>query len=216
MGKSYWMWHDGDYEVFHYLRVHTRREERGYIRPAYWKLATPYPTVKFKKHVCGEGGYLKCHLNGEGYVSVDKKLYCADEYIKIPAGNHLIKVQVANPVGLPAAYVESDVCPSNESWICSHFAGEYTPVGCQQCFDDPKQTPETFPFAYKRKQAVVVEQGEQGNVYDFGEEIFGFVDITNADPSQTIKIYYGESKEEALDTDYSYITDRVSKKMLTD
>ena len=98
-----WMWHDGDYEVYHFLSLHLRREERGYIRPPFWKLAAPYPTVKFKRHITCSGGYLCCQINGQGYVEVDKMRFCAGERIEIAPGTHRIRIQVANTGGLPAA-----------------------------------------------------------------------------------------------------------------
>lgn len=71
--KSYWIWHYGDYEIFHMMKLHLRREERGYHRPPFWKISTPYVTVKFKKEFSCDEGYLICHINGKGHVSVDDK-----------------------------------------------------------------------------------------------------------------------------------------------
>lgn len=67
--KSYWIWHYGDYEIFHMMKLHLRREERGYHRPPFWKISTPYVTVKFKKEFSCDEGYLICHINGNGHVS---------------------------------------------------------------------------------------------------------------------------------------------------
>lgn len=205
-----WMWHDGDYEVYHFLSLHLRREERGYIRPPFWKLATPYPTVKFKRHITCSGGYLCCQINGQGYVEVDKMRFCAGERIEIAPGTHRIRIQVANTGGLPAAFVDSDICPSGEGWMCSHFAGDYRPVGYLPEFNRLDQNPEIFPFSYERKLPVAKTKTEHGMLYDFGTELFGFFNLCGTDPSVQFSVYYGESEAESLDTDHCYLTDQVS------
>lgn len=207
--KSYWIWRYADYEIFHMMQVHLRREERGYHRPPFWKIATPYASVKFVKEFSGDGGYLMCHINGSGHVSVDGEHYCADTLIELASGTHRIEVLVSNYGGLPAIFVESDVCPSDESWQCNHFAGEFAPVGFNRYFDGADKNPEQFPFSYERKNPVAVKKTDKGVIYDFGKELFGYVNISGCDKAQRMDIYYGESEEEATDTEYSYITDSV-------
>ena len=73
--KSYWIWHWGDYEIYHIMNVHLRREEQGYHRPPFWKISTPYVSVKFRKQINSSGGYLICHINGEGHVAIDNIRY---------------------------------------------------------------------------------------------------------------------------------------------
>jgi len=207
--KSYWIWNYGDYEIFHILKVHLRREEQGYHRPPFWKLATPSVSVKFQKQFSCDGGYIICHINGDGHMSVDGKRYAQNTRVELMPGAHAVEVHVSNYGGLPAVFVESDVCPSNESWSCNSFAGDFTPVGCNSYFDCVTKNPEIFPFAYERKVPVATRRMEQGILYDFGTELFGFINISGADEKQKISVYYGESEEEATDTDYSYITDSV-------
>ena len=131
--KSYWIWHWGDYEIFHTLNLHMKREERGYHRPAFWKLSTPFPSVKFKKEINTAGGYLICHINGTGHVCIDGNLRYRDgERITLTPGAHTVEVHVTNFGGLPAIFAESDTVPTDKSWVCNHFAGDYTPVGCSE------------------------------------------------------------------------------------
>ncbi len=208
--KSYWMWYYGDYEIFHIMNVHLRREERGYHRPPFWKISLPYVSVKFKKKFCCESGYLKCYINGNGHVSVDGKLYPANTLIDLGCGEHDVEIQVSNKGGLPAAFVESDVCPSNESWTCNCFSGGLSPVGINTYFDKADKNPEVFPFEYKKVTAVSKEKTENGILFDFGTELFGYLNISIENKEDVIDVFYGESREEALDTEYSYITDRIS------
>lgn len=208
--KSYWIWHYGDYEIFHTMNVHLRREEQGYHRPPFWKISVPYTSVKFKKQFNCESGYLMCHINGNGHVAIDGKRYREKTRIELTPGAHTVEVLVSNHGGLPAIFIESDVCPSDESWTCNHFAGDFTPVGCNAHFCRTDQNPEEFPFEYKNIMPVAKEKTDGGVLYDFGTELFGYINICGADEKDEIGVFYGESREEALDTEYSYISDCIS------
>ena len=211
--ESYWIWHYGDYEIFHTMNIHLKREERGYHRPAFWKIATPYASVKFKKQItCDAVGYLICHINGNGNVTIDGVCYPEKTRIELTPGSHKVEVHVSNHGGLPAVFIESDICPSNESWNCNHYAGEYAPVGYNKHFRHAEQNPEHFPFEYQNRLPISQEKTDGGMLYDFGTELFGYINISGANEPDELDIFYGESREEVLDTAYSYITDRVTGK----
>ena len=44
--KSYWIWHYGDYEIYHFMKLHSRRQEFGADYPAFWPTFTPDVTIK--------------------------------------------------------------------------------------------------------------------------------------------------------------------------
>ncbi len=205
--KSYWIWHYGEFEIYHTMQVHLRREERGCHRPLFWKISTPYATAKFIKTVTCESGYLLCRINGDGYVSVDGRRYPADRRIALDSGTHSIEIQASNPHGFPAIFVESDAAPSDGSWESNYFAGEFKPVGWNPYFDSADKNPEVFPFEYTERQPLSVNRINGGMLYDFGTELFGYINITDCNKSERFDIFYGESEAEALDTEYSYITD---------
>ena len=209
LGKSYWIWHYGDYEIFHSMNVHLRRESKGCQIPAFWKISTPYASVKFRKEFSCESGYIVCHINGDGHIAVDNIRYPHSTRINLTAGTHVVEVHVSNYGGLPAIFVESDVCPSDESWLCNHYAGEFTTVGCNRHFCSAEQNPEVFPFEYKSVVPIGIESIGNGILYDFGTELFGFLNVSKVNENTILNVYYGESREEALDTEYSYITDKV-------
>jgi hypothetical protein len=207
---NYWIWHFGDFEIFHAMQVQLRREEQGYHRPPFWKIHTPYVSVKFRKQIDSNGGYMICHINGSGHVAVDDIRHRENTHIELTPGRHIVEVLVSNYGGIPAIFIESDVCPSDESWTCNHFAGEFAPVSYNEYFDSIDKNPEIFPFEYKRMHPIGKEDYEDGILYDFGRELFGFLNISGVDKNQEIKVFYGESREEALDSDYSYISDCIS------
>ena len=207
--KSCWIWHDGEYEIFHTMNVNLRRQEREYFRPPFWKVSTPYASVKFCKKLRCESGDMVVHINGSGHVLVDDKRYEKNAHIHLEAGDHAIEVHAFNVGGLPAIFVESDVCPSDGSWLCNHFAGEMLPVGYDVKLNSPEQNPEEFPFAYQRVQPVAAEVVEDGILFDFGRELFGYLHIKCDVAENAIGVFYGESREEALDTEFSYITEHI-------
>ena len=208
--RSYWIWHYGDYEVYHSMMVHTRREDRGRHVPAFWRLSMPYASVRFRREVTTEEGYLICHVLGEGCVMLDGRRYACGERIELGKGEHKVEVSVTNVGGLPAMFIESDVCPSDGRWTCDHFAGTPAPAGWLPHFDGRGKTPDVFPFAYKRMHPVTAEAVEGGRLFDFGTEVFGFLYIDGADKARSLGVFYGESREEALDTAYSYLCETVS------
>ena len=207
--KSYWIWHYGDYEIYHTMNVSLRRQEFGADYPVFWKVSSPYSVVKFIKDFEGEG-YITAHTNGKGYIVVDDVRYMMDKRIEVKSGKHSVYVVLFKTDGLPALYVESDVCPSDESWLCNHNAGEFTPAGYEKYFDSPDKNPEVFPFEYERKNPVSSQIKDDGILYDFGTEVFGYLNISNADSSEELGVFYGESMEEALDTEHTVIFEYVS------
>ena len=209
MNQSYWIWHYGEYEIYHTMQVHLRREAQGYHVPAFWKIPTPYASLHFKKQMRSDGGYLICKVNGMGYVVVDRRRYACGVRVELAPGEHTIEICVSNYGGLAAAFVESDVCPSDGSWTCNHYAGEFLPVGWLPCFDSADKSPEVFPFEYKRVPYASAEAVDGGVLYDFGTELFGFLNITGVDAAEEIGVFYGESREEATDTAYTYLYETV-------
>lgn len=209
--KSYWLWHYGEYEIYHFTKLHLLREERGYHRPAFWQLPVPYVTAEFRKEFTGSG-YLICQINGQGHVALDGQRYCKNTRVEIPEGHHVVEVHASNMGGLPAIFVESDICPSDGSWVSVPFAytagtQDHRPVGWNSHFNRPDQNPEVFPFSYERREPVSVQKTDKGLLYDFGRECFGFLNIAGS--KEKMGVYYGESEAEALDIDYCYITDEV-------
>jgi len=207
MNNSYWIWYYGDYEIYHIMQVNLRREERGYGRPAFWKQHTPYVNVKFRKSFETTGGYIKAYFNGSGYIAVNGVRYNENVVIKVPSGKCKVDVLISKWGGLPSIFIESDVCPSDETWECSCFSGEFTPVGWNKYFDSSDKNPEVFPFEYENRLPVSKKKIDGGFLFDFGTELFGYLNIFNADKNESIGVFYGESEEEAIDTEHSHITD---------
>ena len=206
--KSYWIWHFGDYEIYHFMKLHSRRQEFGADYPAFWQTFTPYVSIKLNKHVETEEGYLIAHANGFGYIHVDNVRHPCEVKIPLSKGKHYLSAVISNPGGLPALYIESDVCASDGSWECNHNAGEFKPAAFDKHFDSIDKRPDVFPFEYENLLPISKEKYGEGYLYDFGKETFGYLNIEHISKNK-LSVYYGESKEEAIDTDNTLVFEHI-------
>lgn len=209
--KAKWIWHFGDFEIYHSMLLHARRQEKGHDYPAMWHTDTPYATVEFYKNFeCEKDGWIRGVTNGVGFLSMDGNMLPTGVRHTVPAGSHRLVFRITKTDGLPCAFVEGDVCVSDESWMAGHMDVKRYPACATPAFEDENVTPETFPFQYEPISPDSVENIQGGELYDFGKERFGIVRLKNADPSAQIGVYYGESQEEALDHEHSIVRDSLT------
>ena len=209
--KPKWIWHFGDFEIYHSMLLHARRQEKGHDYPAMWHTDTPYATVEFYKNFeCEKDGWIRGVTNGVGFLSMDGNMLPTGVRHTVPAGSHRLVFRITKTDGLPCAFVEGDVCVSDESWMAGHMDVKRYPACATPAFEDENVTPETFPFQYEPISPDSVENIQGGELYDFGKERFGIVRLKNADPSAQIGVYYGESQEEALDHEHSIVRDSLT------
>ena len=208
--KSYWIWNYGDYEIFHSNRVNARRQEFGVDYPTFWKYYDVDRNVRFYTEIETEiDGNIKLFLNGKGYILVDGQRYGSETVIFLKKGKHTLQISVVNLTGLPAAYIESDVCSTNNEWYTLEN-GAKKQVGFDIHYDCQEKNPESFPFAYEEKYPVSVQKYNDGVLYDFGKELFGFLYVSDVKASESIHVSYGESLEEAVDVENSILFEDVS------
>lgn len=208
--QSYWIWNYGDYEIFHSNRANSRRQEYGADYPVFWKLFDVDRNVKFHAVFNAEtDGIMKLHLNGIGYILIDGDRYAENKEIPISKGKHEAQICVTNLTGLPAAYIESDVCATNGEWYTFDETYNKVGVGYEKQYDAPDKNPEIFPFSYERIMPETVCEKDDGVLFDFGRELFGYLLIDNAEASDKLHVSYGESESEALDTEFSILSEDV-------
>ena len=201
MNQAKWIWYPGDFELYHSIKLHSRREEFGCEYPTFWALATPYPNVRFfKSYHADEADTVRFVTRAKGYVIVDDKRLPVNEDVVLPAGDHNIMAVLLATQGLPCLYVDSKYLKTDDSWIADHMIVTVrVPVGCTPAYTDAADNPEEFCFSYKRLDAVKTVKTEQGTLYDFGRETYALLHIEGADAQSDIRVTYGESREEALD-----------------
>lgn len=197
--KAKWIWYYGDYEIFHSLLLHERRQELGKDYPCFWNQSHVYPSVYlYKEYEITKETSFTAHVNGIGYVYINgEKRYPTGVPIKCAPGRNLIEIRVANARGLPAAFVSGEVIFSDGSWS-ARVASEQASVGAYPEYFSADDNVEVFPFSYRKFEYASVEHFHGGYLYDFGRETFGYLVIKGLGENATV--YYGESREEALDT----------------
>lgn len=204
-----WIWKFGEFEVYHNLLLHNRRQQYGYPEPTVWKLYTPEPVVCFQKTVTTNGGVFHVHACGNSSVHVIKAdtleefKYGGIKDIELESGTVTIKIRVGNIKTFPCLYVDG-VIESDETWMADDFSQEWSYVGTNEMFCDLEKTPEIFLFEYEEVTYQSVEELEDGLLFDFGKEMFAKTKFTNLQ-REDVRIQFGESKEEALDARWSVI-----------
>lgn len=202
-----WIWYPGDYELYHSIRLHARREEFGCEYPAFWALATPYPNVRFfKSYHADAADVVRFVTRAKAYVMVDNDRLPVNTDLHIGAGDHNIMVVLLATDGLPSLYVDSKYLQTDESWIADHMIVTVrVPAACTPAYTDPADNPEQFRFSYQRIDPDKVTETEQGILYDFGRETYALLHIEGADAQSDVRVTYGESREEALDHGHALI-----------
>lgn len=207
--QSFWIWNMGDYEIYHSNLVNSRRQEFGANVPCFWRLYTPDVNVMFFCDLkIDKDSEFELFVNGMGHVMVDDVRYASNIKVPLKKGSHTLKICVTNLTGLPAAYIKGDEISTGEGWYTVDENMEKIPVGFEKYYDSPSKSPEIFPFEYETVKPVKIER-DDGFLYDFGKELFGFLCIEGADENEKIHVSYGESLEEAVDTPNSILFEDV-------
>ncbi|WP_070040527.1 amylo-alpha-1,6-glucosidase [Robinsoniella peoriensis] len=207
--RARWIWYPGDFEIYHALKVNTRREERNIMWPAFWRLDDCCHNVRFRKKAVFEKETRICvYANGNGYFDVDGKKYPYGEMIQLPEGEHDFLAVVFHLEGLPALYAEGADAASDSSWEANMYSDEWVQAGFNELYFDKNRTPDIFPFSYKDIVPISKERLEEGILYDFGKEIFASVLIRSSGKEGVLNIYYGESRTEALDKEHCYLYEK--------
>lgn len=199
MSNAKWIWHYGEFEIYHNMKVHSRRRDYEAEYPPFWQLATVYPRINFLKQFSNEEPFtFKVHATASGSVVLDNRRYPLGSDIVAHPGAHLIKIELLNAQGLSSAYIDSDGLVTDESWVSNNAVDDNAPVGCTPAFTTLKHNPTEFPFEYRDISPVSSEDIDSGILYDFGKETFGPVKVS-APSDEEFVIRFGESHNEALD-----------------
>ena len=224
VGHPTWIWYPGDMEVWWGNLFNNRRTERGAFFPPFWKQDSHWPTVFFRKTVCLEKPQtIIIKTEGLFTLMIDGKMQGGmSSHYSIPAGSHQLEVKIWNQTTPPALYVEGETIVSDSTWQCTfedkiwvdengiaHGAGIYVLVGSGD-FNNIHEKPSEYHLPTARKQPNILEQLANGKLYDFGRETFGYIILECVSGVGTISVYYGESREEALDKSFCETLDFLS------
>ncbi len=204
---SQWIWKFGDCEIYHSLLVHNRRQEYGYPEPPVWKLYSPEPVVRFQKTVTTQGGTFRVKAQGDFSVRIfdgrEKKKYWGQQEIPLEPGTVTVMIRVSNYGTFPSLYVDG-ILKSDETWTADDMTQDAQRVGCSPLFADPCRPPEQFPFVYEPVCYAEREIVGDGVLFSFEKETFARTRLSGLH-RDTVRVQFGESREEALDAVYSVV-----------
>ncbi|GAB3010439.1 alpha-L-rhamnosidase C-terminal domain-containing protein [Niabella terrae] len=206
--------------------MQNRRTERGVFFPVFWKIDNHYPLIDFHRvFELSQPETVDIRVQGRFNVKLDGKAYeGAPQQILVPAGRHKINIKVFNQQEVPAIYVKGPTIQSDSSWLVTFEdkewideTGKTSDVSTTKWmqagswnFDDPNAVPSDFKLPVKPQQAVATERKANSTLVDFGRETFGFIKLHQLKGQGQLTIFYGESREEALDTAHTETFDRVA------
>ena len=221
--KALWIWYPGDFEIWLGNRFNNRRTERGAMFPPFWKQDSHWATVAFsidldldvpeKICIATEGSF---NLMLDGHLQ-----FGMPETFVVPAGRHQLCFKVHNTATPPALFVDGDTVKSNGTWLATyedkiwidewgkaHGSGCYVPAACWY-FDDIDSGPSTFRLPRHYISPVAATHEREGLLLDFGRETMGYLAFKDIQDEGFVNIFYGESREEALDRAFCETLDQL-------
>ena len=222
--KPTWIWYPGDFEVWLGNKFNNRRTERGAMFPPFWKQDSHYPTVEFSTKVnIDRAETVTIAAEGDFNLMLDGKLqFGMPGKFKVPAGEHSLNIKIHNQATPPALFVKGRTIKSGSTWLATyedkiwidengeaHGSGIYVPAASWN-FDSIDTPPSEYKL--KRLEMPPVDEEKAGAnkwLFDFGLETFGYIRLKGVKGKGFINIYYGESREEALDTEHCETLDRL-------
>lgn len=224
--QATWIWYPGDFEIDLANKMQNRRTERGTFFPVFWKMDNHYVLMDFHKWVeVPQQEEVNIYVEGQYNVKLDGKAFeGSPKKITVPAGRHKINVKVFNTANVPAVYIKGRTIVSDSSWLVTFEdkewideTGKTSDISATQWLNAgswnlnrPDQLPSQFKLPTVKKRPVSVTRGSKSLLIDFGKETFGFVKLHGVVGKGNVSIYYGESKEEALDADHCEALDRLA------
>lgn len=223
--QATWIWYPGDFEIHLSNKMQNRRTERGTFFPVFWKMDNHYVLVDFHKVFdVPQQEEVEIYAEGQYNVKLDGKAFeGSPKRIIVPAGKHKINIKVFNQANVPAVYVRGKAIVSDDSWLTTFEdkewideTGKTSDISATQWlqagswnFNTPSSLPSRFVLPTLRKSAVSAVKNNKSLLADFGKETFGFIKLHGVKGKGNLSIYYGESKEEALDTAHCEALDRL-------
>ncbi|KAA6345395.1 hypothetical protein EZS27_007036 [termite gut metagenome] len=227
--QATWIYYPGDFEIWLGNEMQNRRTERGAFFPPFWKMDSHYVLIEFSKEIdLQQAEEVEISVEGKYNVKLDGKLMGYNpRKITVPAGKHSLNIKVYNQATVPSIFVKGRTVKSDNSWLVTFEDKEWIDESGKASdissgttymnasswnFNSEETPPSKFKLALTPIQVVKTEIKNNGILVDFGKETFGYARLHNLKGKGCLNIYYGESLEEALDTNYcetldSYIVD---------
>ncbi len=195
-----WIWYPGDFEVWLHTVVGGRRQERGQPYPPFWRMDSHYGVVIFmKKYNNTKPEQVQVYADGRYQIRLDGEIiYNFDPLnLHLPAGNHSIDIMVENYKCVPSLLVIGKEFLTDDSWQVTNQNQKFYNAA-SGTFSDPHFPPSTFQLSLTPVNSRIIEKSSNSMLVDFGKETFGKVVVENVNGRGKLKLYYGETRQEAL------------------
>lgn len=197
--------------------MNNRRTERGAFFPHFWKMDSHYVLVEFSKKIdLVEAEEIEIAVEGTFNIKLDGKLqFGMPKKFVLPAGKHNLNIKVWNQTTPPSIFIKGKTIFSDSSWKVTYEDKEWIDESGKASdtsatiymdaegwtdFNTANKLPSRYKLVTEECKTVSVTIVPGGQLIDFGKETFGFLRFHKLYGKGKIHIYYGESKEEALDT----------------
>ena len=196
--------------------------------PPFWKQDSHYVTVEFSKSfTLEETETITIYSEGQFNFAIDGRLQFPANTYTIPAGEHKLNIKVWNQATPPAIFIQGKTIVTDSSWLTTyedklwidengiaHGSGIYVPAASWR-FDSPDTPPSSYHLERREVHPVSNDTiTANSTLYDFGRETFGYLKVSGLQGA--ICVYYGESREEALDRNHCETLDRLSSHVSCD
>jgi alpha-L-rhamnosidase len=195
-----WIWYPGDFEVWLHTEVGGRRQERNQPYPPFWRVDSPYGLVRFHKtYEINKPEIIRIYSDGRYNVRVDGDIQFDFDPLNLtlPAGKHELTFLVENYLTFPSLLVQGETVRTDKTWRVTTMNQKYVTADAGD-FTDELKPPSTFSLSYTPISASVIKEEPNKMLVDFGKETFGKVIVENGVGKGKIRLYYGETKQEAL------------------
>jgi len=195
-----WIWFPGDFEVWLHTNVAGRRQERMQPYPPFWRVDSHYGVVRFEKTYDNpKPEKIKIYADGRFHLRIDGKVVPIMDPLnfEFPAGKHQAIFLVENFLKVPSLLIQGKTVFTDETWKVTNQNQIFYNAASGN-FSHPQSPPSTFHLEYTPISCKILEKGERTLLVDFGKETFGKVIIENVIGKGKLRLYYGETKQEAL------------------
>jgi len=210
-----WIWYANDFELMAYHKMTKKRRQRNDLIYPTWIMDRPeYQVVFLGYYDVPENTSFKIYHSGTITVNVnDKPWYVEnpDGDIKLEKGKGTIRIYCMSETDLPCVFIDSKYVKTNEKWQAYCVDNKLTYASCSSMFTTKDYGPNEYKLKSKKLKAKTAKRINGGILYDFGRELVG-TPVAKAVLDGKLKLFYGESAEEALDYKYSEICDVISVK----
>lgn len=208
MKQSKWIWHPGDFELYHSMLLHNRRSKFGLYYAPMWRIDAPHSNVLLYRIINLEKPEtITVYSNTkDASVLVNNVRHPLGKTIHLEPGRNFIKLAGFKNGGFPAFYCVGESFASDETWKIGSWGAKDLPAGTNEMYTELTDNPEVFKFSYEKIFPIAVENVTGGRLYDFGKETFGKLVLEHIAPEDiSCTIICGESREEALDPENAVV-----------